>query len=115
MVSRDAGGAVVWDGFVDGVPALDVVDLGDRRHAVVLLDWNTRPSGLESWHPYPNLLKVDDHGREVWRAGLPAAEDDHGSFTAVRYEAGQLVAYLWAGYVTIDVASGALGNYVFTK
>lgn len=114
LVVTDAGGGVVWDGAVGGGKVVEAVDLGDFRHALVLLDWSTRPAGVEEWHPFPNVLKVNAAGQEIWRAELPRSET-LGSYTGVRVESGQPIAVAWAGFSILDPADGRIVEYVFTK
>lgn len=114
LVITDAGGSVTWDGSVGGGFVLDAISVGDQLHGLVLLDWEKRPPGVEAWHPFLNVLKVDGAGHEVWCAEVPPSETQ-GSYTGIKVDAGRLIAFGWAGYAILDAQDGHVSDYVFTK
>ena len=109
----DAGGSVVWRGAVDDGVVIDVARCPDQRSAVVLLDPGHHPTGLEPWHPFASVLRVDAMGRTIWRGELPRGER---SFTSgLRVGDGSVAVHAWLGDAVLDVATGHLMEFRFTK
>jgi hypothetical protein len=81
---------------------------------IVVLNCDDRPSDVEEWHPFPNVVSVKPNGDVVWTAELPAGETLK-SYTAARWDGGQLVAHSWSYRCTLDAASGRLLSVESTK
>lgn len=109
----DAGGNVAWRGTVDDCAVIDLARCPDRRSAVLLLNPDGRPTSVEPWHPFANVVRVDDLGRTMWRGELPRGER---SFTSGLRIVGETVAiHAWSGDAILDIATGRLLDFVFTK
>jgi hypothetical protein len=68
----DEDGRILWRGAPDGGRVTTALAIGGSDDGIVLLDCEARPITIESWHPYPNVLRLSPSGEVVWRCGLLA-------------------------------------------
>ena len=110
-VEVSTGRQIEWTGRVLGVSALAAFPLPGSEDGIVVLDWMDRPTGLEAWHPYRNLVRITSTGKIVWRAELPQGEM---SFTEAHWEGG-LLAFGWEHRCRLDPETGLVIEAIFTK
>jgi len=106
-----------WSGTVDpGAKVAKVLELSGSDDAIVLLDPAQRPDGVESWHPYFNLIRLSVDGDVRWRAELVPSETAAKCFYGVEWrDDGSLRALAWSYDCTIDAETGRLLHAEFTK
>jgi len=81
---------------------------------VVLLDPEQRPEGIEAWHPFHNVLRLGPAGEVRWRCAL-LPESTWKCYLSVEWVGDRMVAETPSYKVTLDPASGAIIDSVFTK
>lgn len=108
------GDELVWWGDVDGLVAYEAMALPGTDDGIVVMDWAHRPPGVEDWHPFPNLLRIQPGGNPVWTAELPSGLGEK-SYTGVEWRNGTLIGFLWANAAELDPATGAVRRTWFTK
>lgn len=100
-------------GAIQGSTVLVVIKVEDG--AIVLLDPDDRPAGVEKWHPFPNILRIRTDGSVVWRSELIEHETTAKCWLALDEEDGQIVARTYSYQATLDPGTGKLRQVVFTK
>jgi len=86
----------------------------DSADVIVLLDPEQRPTGVESWHPFPNILRLSPSGQVVWRSDL-LPDDTWKCYLSVAWEGESLIARAASYRVALDPSSGAVIGSTFTK
>jgi hypothetical protein len=82
---------------------------------IVLLDPERRPTGVEAWHPFPNIMRMSPAGEVLWRSALLPQETAWKCYLSVEWVDDKLVARAPSYKVTLDPESGAIVESVFTK
>lgn len=100
---RIEGGVVAFAVGVPGAP-----------DEVVLLDPSRRPEGIESWHPFHNVLRVGPEGEVRWRAELVPQETAAKCWTGLDFD-GRLRATTYSYECVLDVDTGAILSTEFVK
>lgn len=109
-------GGAVWAGTVDdGAKVITVLPMGGSDDAIVLLDCEHRPVGVEKWHPSPNVVRLGPDGEIRWRAELVQAETAWKCYLRVEWIGERLRALAPSYDCTIDANAGQLVEAVFTK
>jgi hypothetical protein len=82
---------------------------------IVLLDPQRRPTGVEDWHPFPNIMRMSPTGEVLWRSALLPQETAWKCYLLVERLDDKLIAQAPSYKVTLDPESGAIVESVFTK
>jgi hypothetical protein len=99
---------------VDGCVVAAVVELPGTDDTVVLLDPDRRPDGVEAWHPYHNIVRVNPDGVLRWRAELLPQETTAKCWLGLRFD-GSLRATTYSWKCELDPESGPIVSSKFTK
>ena len=91
---------------------LPVPNSGD---VIVLLDPEDRPTGIESWHPFPNIMRITPAGELAWQCALLPEETAWKCYLSVQWVGEILIAEAPSYRVTLDPASGVILDSEFTK
>ena len=108
------GDRLQWRGMVVGSVVLDAIAVPRSSDAVLVLDWSARPSDVLPWHPFANLVRITSHGEMVW-SRVPPPSETLGSWTAARFEDGQLLAWAWQSVSRVDAVTGEIASTTFTS
>jgi predicted phage-related endonuclease len=98
----------------DGGKVIATLPVPASEDVIVLLDPDVRPSGVEKWHPFPNILRMSSSGDVVWRSEL-LPNDTWKCYLAVEWEGEDLLAMAASYRVRLDTASGKVTDSTFTK
>jgi len=82
---------------------------------IVLLDPKHRPEGVESWHPFANIMRIGRSGEVLWRCALLPQETAWKCYLGVEWQGDELIAQAPSYRVTLDPTSGTIIGSVFTK
>jgi hypothetical protein len=96
-----------------GSQVLEVVELPDSDDCVAVLDPMDRPPGIESWHPFDNLVRLRPTGEVVWVAHSPS--DMKSWTTGLQMSDGRLIASAWSDRCEVDPATGLVLRRWFVK
>ena len=102
-----------WPASVEGSAVVTVIPVEDD--AIVLLDPEDRPVGVEQWHPFHNVLRLRRDGSVVWRADLVPGETAWKCWLTMAEEGDEIVLRTASYEATVDPATGKLGRVEFTK
>ena len=109
------GGHTVWRGTVDGGVVRSVLPVPDSDDAIVLLDSEQRPAGVESWHPFNNILRITKSGDVRWRSELVPQETAFKAYLQVMWLDKILIALAASYECELDPETGRLLRSTFTK
>jgi hypothetical protein len=82
---------VRWSGLVDGGHVRTLLTIDGSDDAIVLLDPDLRPLGVETWHPFPNVVRIGSSGNVIWRASPVRQRFKY--WYAIEWNEGRLVAF----------------------
>ncbi|HVJ16859.1 MAG TPA: hypothetical protein VM686_15570 [Polyangiaceae bacterium] len=107
---------VVWNGRVDGKPAVECWLVPGTTDVIVLLEHEAGPrNAFGDVVTWPNLVRVARPGSIVWRAE-PRQEPGQDRWIAVDFDGEALVASTWSCWrCTLDVETGRVLRSEFTK
>ena len=105
----------VWQGAVGAGVVVTILALPDTNDAIVLLDPDQRPPGIERWHPFHNIVRVTPTGDVCWRSELLPHETTMKSYYRVAWRERTLVALTSSYECELDADSGRLLNSRFIK
>jgi hypothetical protein len=91
------------------------LSLPNSDDTIVLLDPDQRPTGIEDWHPFHNLVRVAPSGDIRWRAELVPQETAWKCYYAATWRGESLIAYAPSYECQLDPESGHLLAALFTK
>jgi hypothetical protein len=117
LAAANCDGKTLWTGAVDRGATVSVRPaVHGSDDAIVLLNPEQRPEGVEPWHPFFNLLRLTPSGDVRWRAELVPSETAAKCFYGVEWrDDGSLRALAWSYDCTIDSETGRLFHAEFTK
>jgi hypothetical protein len=98
----------------EGGKVITTLPVRASEDVIVLLDPDLRPSGVEKWHPFPNILRVRSSGDVVWRSELLPG-DTWKCYLAMEWDDEELLARTASYSVHLDPASGKVTDSTFTK
>lgn len=94
---------------------IDQLQVPGSEDIIVLLDPDDRPTGVEAWHPFPNIMRLGHGGEVQWRCALLPQETAWKCYLAVEWQGKQLIARAPSYRVTLDPMTGAIIDSEFTK
>jgi hypothetical protein len=115
MAQATMNGEPVWEGTVDGGRVAKVLPVVDSDDAIVLLDGDQRPEGIEPWHPFRNIVRIAPTGDVQWRGDLPPSGSAAKCYYDMSWSAGRIRALAWSYECWLDPLNGRLLESTFTK
>ncbi len=123
--------AVVWE-FDDGVASVSggvnggwsgslesrvsrLLLVADSDDAIVLLSGERRPPGVLAWHPFPNVVRLDSSGSEVWRSELVPSETAAKCWLGIDWDGSRLRAWTYSWSCELDPVTGRILASRFDK
>ena len=94
-----SGDEVIWWGEVAGGVAYEAITVPGSDDGIMTLNWMHPPEGVETWHPFRNLMRIHPDGTVVWTA--PRAADSPPLASAEGCCEAGVVELLVAAHLTV--------------